>query len=91
MTSKKVSVTGKGVKLLDDALAKYGSIPEIQRELTRIGADISITALYKAQSGRQRTFKPDVIVALVHLLYSGDWKKGGRVLEADYLPEGLRR
>lgn len=80
----------KAVKLLEDAKQRYDNIPGVQRALARIGVDISITALYKVDSGKQVSLKPDVIVALTYLLYNGDWRKSGRALEADFWPPLLR-
>lgn len=91
MTEKKLSSNSKGVKLLDDAVKEYGSIPDVQAALIQVGVRISHTALYNAYKGVAETLKPRIIVALAHLVYKGDWKKCGKALEADYMPEALKR
>lgn len=78
------------VKLLKDAETRVGSIPEVHRRLIKMGVEISVTALYNAASGESKSLKPNVIVALVHVAYDGDWKRGGKALETDYLPSGLK-
>lgn len=91
MTGKKTSHIAKGVKLLDDAVAKFGSIPDVHRQLIKVGVEISDTSLYKAAAGQIKTFKPEIQVALTYLVYGGDWRRTGKALEHDYMPKGLKK
>ena len=91
MTTKKVNVIAKGVKLLDDALKRCDdSVPVLQKKLWLYNVNISLTALYNAQSGTSGSLKPDVLVALVHIAFDGDWIKGGKALESDFLNKGKK-
>lgn len=92
MTDKKRLDKPNGVKLLADAVKKYGSIPDFQRALlVEAGIEISHTALYNAASGTSQSLKPAVITAICHLVYKGDWTKCGKVLESDFLPPKLKK
>lgn len=87
MTEKKSQAMANVVKLFDDAMLKFKEVPALHRELIRLGISISSTALYDVVNGKQRSVKPDMIVALCHLVYDGDWKKAGKALEADFMPK----
>jgi hypothetical protein len=91
MTTKKVSSIANCVKILEDGKREFGSIPELHRALLRIGVDISLTALYNAEKGIAKSFKPDVVTAFCYLIYGGNWAKCGKALEADFLPSELKK
>lgn len=71
------------MKIVEDAVRKYGNLPEVQRVLTRLGINISHTALHNAFSGKTKTLRSDVEAKLVDLVYGGDWTKLGRARKAD--------
>lgn len=83
-------VNVKCVKILEDALKKYGSVPNLHEALIKVGVRISQTALYNAEKGIIMSFKPEINVALAHLVYNGDGHKFLKALEKDYLPKGLK-
>lgn len=84
MTTGKMKDIAKCVKILVDAISRFGSIPDLHRALIKDGIEISDTALYNAEKGVAKSLKPDVIVAICHLVYDGDWKKCGKALEEDF-------
>lgn len=86
-----MGIIDKGVKILEDAAKKFGNLPEVHRQLIKVGVEVSHTTLYNAASGVSRSLKPEVIVGLCHLVYSGDWSKMGRALEVDFMASGLKR
>lgn len=92
MTEKKKAAIAKYVKIIQKAVSKYGSIPELQRALLR-DADIEIshTALYNAQKGISSSIKPQVITAICALIYEGDWLACGKDLNDDFLSNRLRK
>lgn len=81
----------KCVKILEDAEKKFGSIPELHRELVRNGVQVSDTALYNAKTGVSATIRPSVISAICHLVYGGDWQKCGKAIDYDFLPDNLKK
>lgn len=91
MTTKKVSVIAKCVKVLEDAEKKFGSIPEFQRALARIGVDITLTALYNAKNGISKSLKPDVTIAIAHMVYNSDGRAFLKAMDMDFLPPGLKK
>lgn len=92
MTNKKTCAYDKGVKILEDAVKKYGSIPDLQRALLRdANIEISHTALYNALSGTSGSIKPVVITAICHMVYNGDWTKCGKALDSDFLSSELKK
>lgn len=91
MTEKKVRSTDKGVKILDDAVKKYGGLPDVHKALIQNGVVISDTALYNAYNGTSQSLKPTVYVALAHMIYGGDGNKFLKALEADFLPPGIKK
>lgn len=91
MTNKRICTIAKCVKILEDAVKKYGSIPDFQRALAREGVDITLTALYNAQKGIAKSLKPDVTVAIAYLVYNGDGKEFLKAMSKDFMPPGLRK
>jgi hypothetical protein len=71
------------MRILDDSISKFGSLPELQRQLARRGVDISHTALFNAHKGKTRTLRFDVLSALVDLVYNGDWGKAGKAIKSE--------
>jgi hypothetical protein len=86
-----VQPIAKGVKFFAEAVKEVGSVPALHKELLRIGVDISDTALYNVMSGASKSLKPEIIVAIVHVAFAGDWKRAGKLLEADYVPKAARK
>jgi len=84
-------VNSKCVKILDDAVNKIGSIPDLHRLLLNNGVSISDTSLYNAYSGVSKSIKPEVISAICKLVYNGDWNKCGKALDVDFLADKLRK
>lgn len=92
MTEKKIGDSPNYVKIVEKAVNKYGSIPELQRALLKeADVEISHTALYNAQKGISASIKPQVITAICALIYDGDWEKCGKDLNSDFLPDKLRK
>lgn len=81
----------KCVKILNDAVNKIGSIPELHRLLLHNGVSISDTSLYNAYTGVSKSIKPEVISAICKLIYNGDWNKCGKALDHDFLADKLRK
>lgn len=73
----------KCVKILEDALKEYGSVPALHTALIRHGVKISLNALYKAQKGAIKEFKSGILLALCDLVYGGDPVKLKKAMEAD--------
>ena len=71
------------MKIVEDAVKKYGKLPEVQRVLAELGVHISHTALHNAFSGKTKTLRSDVESKLVELVYGGDWTRLGRARKAD--------
>jgi len=71
------------VKIIEDSINKFGSLPEVQRQLIRVGVNISHTALYNAYQKKTKTLRFDVLSALVELTYDGDWSKAGKAIKKD--------
>jgi hypothetical protein len=71
------------VKIIKDSIKKYKTLSEVQRELLRRGVTISLQALGKAEKGKTRTLRFDVLSALVDMAYNGDWSKAGKALKSD--------
>jgi hypothetical protein len=71
------------VKILEDALKKFKSIPALQAALIRHGVMISTAALYKAKAGKTTEFSRDVNLALTDLVYDGDGNKLKKAMESD--------
>lgn len=92
MTEKNDIDTAKGVRILQDAVKKFGSIPDVQRALlVDAGVEISHTALYNALDGTSQSLKPVVITAICHLVYGGNWGMCGKALESDFLTDKLKK
>lgn len=71
------------MKVVQDGVKKFGSVSKLQKALIRQGVDISHTALNASFKGETRTLRFDILTALVYLVYSGDWTKAGKAIEAD--------
>lgn len=71
------------MKILEDAVKKFGGMSEVQAQLIKRGLRISHTALYNSIKGDVQKLRPDVLVALVELVYDGDWVKAGKALKSD--------
>lgn len=84
-------VNSKCVKILEDAVNKIGSIPDLHRLLLNNGVSISDTSLYNAYSGISKSIKPEVISAICKLVYNGDWNKCGKALDVDFLSDKLKK
>lgn len=71
------------MKIVQDGVRKFGTVSKLQKALIRQGVDISHTGLNDAYKGKTRTLRFDILTALVYLVYSGDWVKAGKAIEAD--------
>lgn len=75
------------MKIVEDAVKKFGNLPEVQRVLIRQGINISHTALHNAYTGKTKTLRSDVEDALVDLVYGGDYTKLGKARKVDLKKE----
>jgi hypothetical protein len=91
MTKEKLAAKANLVKIIEKAVEKCGSVPELQRVLlTDAGVKISHTALYNALKGQSGSIKPQVVTAICNLFYAGDWAKCGKDLNSDFLSDKLK-
>ena len=82
------STTLSPMKFVATAIKRCGGTPNaLQRELVRVGVNVSVEALRKAAGSGKESLRLDVLAGIVEVSFDGDWEAAGKLLRQEFMPE----